>query len=270
MDSSCDNRLMIGRIGFDVLSFQEALSRVMLLATSTRGAYVVTPNVDHVVRAEHDGSFARIANEADLVLADGMPLIWASRLLDRKLPMRIAGSDLAPAVCDAAASLGLSVFLLGGMPGEADLAAQKLRQKNPSLQVVGTVCPPFGFEHDAEECARIVELINQAKPSIVLVGVGSPKQEHWIYTWRDRLDAGVLIGVGATIGFMAGTLRRAPRMMQKIGAEWIYRLSQEPGRLVGRYVKDFEIFSIVVRTWFQSRKGQGAQDAKRRLATKSS
>lgn len=253
MDNARRETLRIGRIGFDLVDFDQAVARVMDLAGSGRGAYVVTPNTDHVVRAEKDPDFVRICHAADLVLADGMPLVWASRWLPQRLPMRIAGSDLAPRICAEAARLGLGVFLLGGMPGEAEKATDVLHASYPDLKVVGTLCPPFGFEQDQEECQRIVSAINRVRPALVLVGVGSPKQERWIDAWRDKLDCGVLLGVGATIGFMAGTLRRAPVLMQKTGTEWLFRMSQEPQRLVGRYARDLAILAIVFRTWREAR-----------------
>lgn len=240
-------RLSIGPLAFDPLTMEEALARVMAMAQERRRAYVVTPNVDHVVRAEKDAEFVRICHDADLVVADGMPIVWASRLLPKSLPMRVAGSDLAPLVCAAAAHRGLSVFLLGGMPGEAERAGANLKAKHPGFELAGAYSPPFGFEHDMLECQRILDLLNASRADIILVGVGSPKQEKWIYKWRSQIDCGVLLGIGATIGFMAGTLKRAPRLMQRTGLEWLYRLSQEPRRLLGRYVKDLRFVVILWR-----------------------
>lgn len=250
---STSDRLKLGKLAFDPLTMDEALSRVIAVARERRAAYVVTPNVDHVVRAETDSDFVAICHAADLVVADGMPLVWASRLFSRPLPMRVAGSDLAPLVCAEAARQGMSVFLLGGMPGEAEKAGVHLKTKYPGFQLSGTYSPPFGFEHDMAECQRIIGMLNAARADIVLVGVGSPKQEKWIYQWRRQIDCGVLLGIGATIGFMAGTVKRAPALMQRTGLEWVHRLSQEPRRLMGRYARDLRFFPIIAQCLWEAR-----------------
>jgi N-acetylglucosaminyldiphosphoundecaprenol N-acetyl-beta-D-mannosaminyltransferase len=255
LKSRDDSRFKLGQIAFDVLGFQDAVTHILALSRTRSGAFVVTPNVDHVVRAEHDPAFSKIVDEADLVLADGMPVLWASHFLGRPLPERIAGSDMTLRLCAEAARLGHSIYLLGGRPGEADLAAHRLQQAYPSLSIVGRYCPPFGFENDMSLCAQIAGRIKQVSPDIVFVGVGSPKQEKWIYAWRLFLDAGVLLGVGATIGFMAGTVKRAPYWMQRLGLEWLHRLVQEPRRLYRRYFRDLAFFPIVLRQWRRNRLG---------------
>lgn len=248
-------RVRIGKLAIDAVSFDAALERMVDLAANARGAYVVTPNADHVVRAEKDPSFVAICDDADLVLADGMPLLWAAALQGSPLPAKVSGSDVMPALCRRAAERGLKVFLLGGVGTEAEVAAENLRAASPGLQVAGTYSPPFGFENDAAECRRIVDLVNASGAHIVFVGVGSPKQEQWIARWRTELEAGVLLGVGISIAFAAGTRRRAPRLMQKTGTEWLFRLAQEPRRLAGRYLRDFQIFSIALRGAWRARLG---------------
>jgi len=248
-------RVRIGKLALDPLSFDAALDRMIDLAKNARGAYVVTPNADHVVRAEHDPGFVAICDEADLVLADGMPLLWAAALQGSPLPAKVSGSDVMPALCRRAAAHGLKVFLLGGLGAEAAIAAENLRAASPGLHVAGTYSPPFGFEQDAAECRRIVDLVNASGAHIIFVGVGSPKQERWIARWRTELQAGVLLGVGISIAFAAGTRRRAPRLMQKTGTEWLFRLAQEPRRLAGRYLRDFQIFAIALRGAWRARLG---------------
>jgi N-acetylglucosaminyldiphosphoundecaprenol N-acetyl-beta-D-mannosaminyltransferase len=240
-------RFRLGRLALDRVTRGEAVAAAVALAEAGRSAYVVTPNADHVVRAETDDDFVKICEGADLVLADGMPVVWASRLLGEPLPERVTGSDLMPALCAAAADAGLSIYLLGGMPGEAEAAAANLCARHPALRVAGTYCPPFGFEHDEAECRRIVGRINAVAPAFVFVGVGSPKQEKWIAAWRHELRCGVLLGIGITIAFLAGTVKRAPPWMQKTGTEWLYRLIQEPQRLFKRYAHDLAIVGIVLR-----------------------
>jgi N-acetylglucosaminyldiphosphoundecaprenol N-acetyl-beta-D-mannosaminyltransferase len=246
-------RFRLGKLDIHALAFDEAIDRIITLAKTSRGAYVVTPNADHVVRAESDSSFVALCAGADLVLADGMPVVWAGRLMGQPVE-KISGSDLTPRLCAAAARAGTSVFLMGGMPGDAEGAAARLRHEHPALQIAGTYCPPFGFEHDQAECEKIVAMINASGARILFVGVGSPKQEAWIGRHRDQLACGVSIGVGITISFLAGTTRRAPKFMQRTGTEWIYRLLQEPGRLAGRYARDFAIIPIALRSILASRR----------------
>lgn len=241
------SRFQLGRLAFDRLSLSAAVRAVLQLARRGQCAYVVTPNADHVVRAEADQEFVRICTGADLVLADGMPVVWAARWLGDPLPERVAGSDLMPALCAAAAAEGLSIYLLGGLPGEAEKAVANLRARHPTLMVAGVDCPPFGFEHDAAASRLIVERINAVAPALVFVGVGSPKQEKWIAAHRHELRCGVLLGIGITIAFLAGTVRRAPVLMQQTGLEWLYRLVQEPRRLIRRYARDAAIIGIVWR-----------------------
>ncbi len=252
-------RFRLGSLAFDRLSFAEAVRATLDLARAGKSAYVVTPNADHVVRAESDAAFVAICAGADLVLADGMPVVWAARLLGEPLPGRVAGSDLMPALCAAAAAAApaevLSVFFLGGLPGEAEKAAKNVGARHPALVVAGLYSPPFGFETDEAECRRIVARINAVAPALVFVGVGSPKQEAWIAAWRAELRCGVLLGIGITIAFLAGTVKRAPVLMQKTGTEWLFRLIQEPRRLAARYAKDLAIVGIVVREWRRRRAG---------------
>lgn len=241
----------ISGIEVDNLTFAEAVSRIIALAREHRSQYVVTPNADHIVKLQKDSAFRDVYRDAALVVADGMPLLWASRWLGTPLKERITGADLLPYLCAQAAQHGLSVYLLGAPPGVAQQAADKLSARHPSLKIVGVYSPPFGFEHDPAECQRIVEQINRCEPAILFVGVGCPKQEFWIANYRHLLKTGVMLGVGAAIAFAAGTEKRAPLFMQKTGLEWLYRLAQDPKRLTRRYLEDFTFFLIVYREWRQ-------------------
>lgn len=245
--------LTLGHARIHRYSFAEAIDRIIDLTNQGHGHFVVTPNADHVVRLEKDVDYQKIIATADVVLADGMPLVWASRLLKKPLPERITGADLLPALCAAAAHAGKSVFFLGGLPGEAEEAVRRLQAMHPTLRVAGIYCPPFGFEHDPRENAHILDLLNTSKPDLVFVGVGSPKQEKWIANHRYHSHVGVFLGVGMSIGFAAGTHKRAPVWMQKSGLEWIHRLVSEPRRLLKRYTSDFYIFVIIAREWLRQR-----------------
>ena len=229
--------------------FAEAVDLLMELAHGDRPAYVVTANVDHMVRFSKDPDVRPLYTEADLVVADGMPLIWASRLLGTPLPQRVAGSDLFPALSARAANEDASVFLLGGAPGTARRAAEILQARHPKLRVAGTFCPDFGFEKDPAQAARVVDAVRAAKPDILFVGLGSPKQERWIVANRFACGARLSIGVGISFSFLCGDVVRAPRWMQRAGLEWAHRLIQEPQRLWKRYlVQDMTFFALVARS----------------------
>ena len=218
--------------------FGEAVDLLVDLATGDRCTYAVTANVDHLVRCSRAPELRPLYDEADLCVADGMPLIWASRLLGAPLPERVAGSDLFPALCSRAAELGLRVFFLGGAPDVAKAAAECLTDRDPRLQVAGTYCPPFGFENDPAENNRIIATVRDAAPDMLFVGLGSPKQEKWIVANRQACGARLSLGVGISFSFACGHVRRAPRWMQRAGMEWLHRMVQEPGRLTKRYLVD--------------------------------
>ena len=201
-----------------------------------RGGVVVTPNLDHLRRCVRDLHFGALVAEADLVVADGMPLVWASRLQRTPLPERVAGSNLISSLSKSAAAAGRSVFLLGGAEGTAAGAAEILRKRHPELKVVGTFCPQIGFESRPRQMAEIVQMLAAAKPDIVFVALGSPKQEHLIAKLKPSLNSAWWLGVGVSFSFLTGHVKRAPMWMQKAGIEWLHRLSQEPRRLFRRYI----------------------------------
>lgn len=198
--------------------------------------YAVTPNAHHIVEINKNRELRRIYEGADLVLPDGVSLLWASRLLGTPLRERVAGSDLFPRLCAAAAEYGYRVFLLGGEPGVASKAAEQLKRRHPGLRIVGFYSPQFGFESCPEENERIVRMTRESRPDILFVALGFPKQELWIYRYARACRVSIAIGVGAAFDFAAGTRRRAPRWMQRVGLEWLFRLLQEPRRLWYRYL----------------------------------
>jgi N-acetylglucosaminyldiphosphoundecaprenol N-acetyl-beta-D-mannosaminyltransferase len=242
-------KLRLGYANIDVVDQKEALQRAVNFARQSPCRFVVTPNSDHIVQLETREDLRRVYEAAHLVVADGMPLVWGSRLLGKPLPERVTGSELMPALCAEAARLGLRVYLLGGPPGVAELAKARLEERYPGLRVCGTDCPPLGFEKSPELESRILQKIQAATPDIVFVALGAPKQELWMHRSAPLLKSGVLLGIGAALEFCAGTVRRAPIWMQKIGAEWIFRLCQEPRRLARRYLRDTEILLIIFREW---------------------
>jgi len=201
-----------------------------------RGGVVVTPNLDHLRRCVHDMRFGALVAEADLVVADGMPLVWASRLQGSPLPERVAGSDLISSLSAGAAERGRKIFMLGGAPGTAEKAAHVLRTRHPNIKIVGTYCPRMGFEKSEEGWQKIIDAVAPSAADIIYVALGSPKQELLIERVRKYLPNAWWLGVGNSFSFLCGEVRRAPRWMQKRGLEWIHRLVQEPRRLFRRYI----------------------------------
>ena len=243
----------IASVRIDNVSFSEAVARIEELITRRRTAFVVTPNVDHVVRLERDESFRTIYQNASLVLADGVPLLWAARFLGTPFQEKISGSDLLPRLCGVAAEKGYQLFFLGGRPGAAEKAADNLRRIYPEIKITGIYSPPMGFEKDHTELEKINGMIKKAAPDLLFVGLGSPKQEKWIYANKEICKVPVSIGIGVSFEFMAGIVKRAPRWMQKIGLEWLWRLAMEPVRLWRRYLGDTVFFWLIIRQKLKSK-----------------
>jgi N-acetylglucosaminyldiphosphoundecaprenol N-acetyl-beta-D-mannosaminyltransferase len=226
-------RLRLGHICLDPLTFASALDEIERLVKMGEGGAVFTPNVDHVVNADRDVDLRRAYEAADLCLADGKPLVWASRLLGWPLPEKISGADLILPLAERAAANGWRVYLLGAGPGVAERAA-KLLHRQYGTDVVGTDAPLV--EADGTCPDRVVARIRTAQPHLVLVALGAPKQELFIHRMADDLRPAVGLGIGAGIDFIAGTVRRAPWWMSEAGMEWLYRLGKEPRRMWRRYL----------------------------------
>ena len=213
--------------------------------------YVVTPNVDHAVLLQENEALKSAYKDSDLVLADGHPIVWASRLLRRALPERVPGSDLVPRLLAEKFDKPLRVFLLGAAPGVGKRAAEKIEEQYSDVEVVGAYSPPLGFEHDEDENEMILGRILLANPDLLVVGLGAPKQELWVHRHREKINAPVALCVGATIDFLAGEKQRAPQWMRSTGVEWVHRMCSEPKRLVKRYAKDAWIFpQLVLQQWW--------------------
>ena len=250
-------RVELFGVEIDPLRMDQAVAQIFawVEAATGRCQFVVTPNVDHVVMLRHQDGLRAAYQDAGMVLVDGAPVLWSSRLLRRPLPERVAGSDLVPALFSAAtAQRRLRVYLLGAGPGVADRAAANIRRQWPEVQVVGTYSPPLGFERDDTENAAILDRIAAARPDVLIVGLGAPKQELWVHRHRSRLAAKVALCVGATIDFLAGERSRAPVWMRDVGLEWLYRVASEPRRLTVRYAKDAWVFpQLLAREWWRQR-----------------
>ena len=232
----------------DNLTMDEAIENINGLILKRAPSYVVTPNVDHIVKLEKDEELRKVYADADLILTDGMPLIWISKLKSNPIKEKVSGSDLFPRVCKLAADKGYSVFLLGAAEGVAKKAADNLKIEYPKLNISGTYSPSYGFENNIDEINYIISMINKAKPDILAVGLGAPKQEKFIYKYKNELNVPVSLAIGASIDFEAGNVDRAPKWMQNHGLEWLYRLCKEPKRMFKRYlIDDLKIFNIALK-----------------------
>lgn len=227
----------VGAVTLDALTEAGAVDMVRQGWRDSRGGHIVTANVDITRLVARDPEAARLVAAATLVVADGMPLVWASRLQGTALPERVTGASLVPSLCEAAAADGRSVFLLGGDPGVPEQAARTLQARNPGLRIAGTNSPPFGFEHSEIGVSQIVAAVAAAAPDLVFVGLGFPKQEHLIERLREAVPHAWYLGCGAGIAMAAGQFRRAPAHLQRLGLEWIHRLALEPRRLARRYLR---------------------------------
>jgi N-acetylglucosaminyldiphosphoundecaprenol N-acetyl-beta-D-mannosaminyltransferase len=252
---------LVGILGvpFHQLNLDEAVESVDRMVARRGTHYIVTPNVDFLVKSQRDPALHRILVNADLVLCDGMPILWASRWLGDPIPSRVTGSDLVPRLIERATERGWRIFILGGGPGVAAEAARRIEASHPALQKIGHFCPPHSSleEMDNDEIARRVRA---ARPDLLIVCFGCPKQEKWMWQNVGGLGVPVAIGAGATVDFLANKVARAPVWMRRTGVEWLFRLLQEPRRLASRYADDLlHFFPAVARQrWYQRRRQSGA------------
>lgn len=237
-------RVRIAGLDFDALAEHEVLDRILGDLAEDQGGWVATPNVDICRRARKDASARDLVRRASLVVADGMPLIWAARLGGGELPERVTGSSLIMSLSAAAARHGRSIYLLGGEPGVPERAAAELSRRFTGLRVAGTDAPPPGFDRSPDGLDAVRTRLAAAEPDIVFVGLGFPKQERVIAALAPEVPATWFVGCGAAIPFAAGALPRAPGWMQRAGLEWLFRLLSEPRRLFRRYLVDDLPFAL--------------------------
>ena len=233
----------------DNLTMGEAINETDRLICERKHAYIVTPNMDHIVLMEKDLLFKEIYENADLILTDGKPLLWIAKSLGTPIKEKISGSDFFPEMCKLAAKNGYKIYILGAAEGVAAKAAENLKNKYKGLQIAGTYSPPIGFEKDKDEVKSIIDKINVSGADILAVALGSPKGEKFIYRIRDRIEVALSISIGATIDFEAGNVKRAPKWMSNVGLEWLYRITQDPGRLIKRYWDDATSIVPIVRKY---------------------
>lgn len=238
-------RIKFMNTDIDNLTMAETLNEIEKLIQKKNCSYVVTPNVDHIVRLEKDEELQKVYKNASLILTDGKPLIWISKWYKTPIKEKISGSDLFPRVCQLAANKNYTMYFLGAAEGVADTAARNLMKKYPGLNIVGTYSPPFGFEKNEQEMNKIKTQIQDVHPDILIVGLGCPKQEKFMYYHCKELGVPISFGLGASIDFEADNIKRAPKWMSNHGLEWLYRFSKEPKRLFKRYfVDDLKIIQV--------------------------
>lgn len=232
----------------DNLTMQETLQAINQLIQENKSAYVVTPNVDHIVQLETNRELQEVYKNAALILTDGKPLLWIANWYGTPIKEKISGSDLFPLLCNMAAAKGYKMFFLGAAEGVAKRAAENLTMKYKGLQVVGTYSPPFGFENNKNEMDKIKNMIKASKPDILIVGLGCPKQEKYMYHHCKELGVPISFGLGASFDFEAGNIKRAPRWMANHGLEWLFRITQDPKRMAKRYlVDDRKILGLAIK-----------------------
>ncbi|HZK74317.1 MAG TPA: WecB/TagA/CpsF family glycosyltransferase [Clostridia bacterium] len=239
----------------------KAVQVILDAADAGLGHWTITANLDHLRRYRREPIAKSLIDGADMVVADGMPLIWASRLAGTPLPERVAGSSMVWSICEAMSARGQSLFLLGGDAGVADRAAKVFQDRYPDLKIVGTTCPPVGFEYDERELDRIQAQVTEAAPQVVFVALGFPKQDLLIRSMRSSLTGASFVGVGISLSYATGDISRPPRWICQLGLEWAYRLSQEPTRrLYRRYLVNglpFGMRLMISATRRRVRRGSG-------------
>lgn len=230
------------------VSMYETIQAIDTFIQQKKKSYIVAINVDVVMKIEKDTYLKEITDQADMVLVDGKPLIWISKIHKRPVKAKISGSDLVPKLCEEAGTKGYTIFFIGGKDGIAEQAKLRLEKQMPDIRIVGTYAPPLGFEKDQQELDKINRMISDVHPDLLIACFGCPKQEKWIYENYQKYDATVSVCAGATVDFLAGNVKRAPKWMSDHGLEWFYRFLQEPKRMFKRYfVDDVKILGLVMK-----------------------
>ena len=234
-------------VGFDALSPDEALDRASELVDGFGCKYAVTPNPEIVWLARKQPQLKEALNGADLVVPDGIGIVYAARILGRPLPARIPGIELASGLLKRLAETGGSVYLLGAKPGVAERAAKRLREQYPGLVIAGTGDGYF------REDGPVIERINACKPRVLFVCLGFPRQELWMFQHRDQINASLMLGLGGSMDVFAGDVKRAPESWRRLNLEWFYRLVTQPSR-IGRMLK-LPVFLLSV-VWERLKNGK--------------
>jgi N-acetylglucosaminyldiphosphoundecaprenol N-acetyl-beta-D-mannosaminyltransferase len=253
-----ESRVSLMGLDFDALTESEAVATILASLEAGQGGWVVTPNLEYLRAYQFADEVQQQFDSADLVVPDGMPLLWASRLKNEPLPGRVAGSDLIWSLSRAAARRGASLLFLGGEPGTAEAAAERLQTEFPGLVVSGAICPPRGFEQDPKTVAGLAREAAALRPDIVFVGLPLAKHLVTSQALRRELPHAWVIGVGVSFSFVSGHIERAPGWLQRLGLEWVHRLAQEPRRLFRRYLVEGIPFALRLLTYSALARGMSA------------
>ncbi|SBS75850.1 WecB/TagA/CpsF family glycosyl transferase (modular protein) [uncultured Mycobacterium sp.] len=237
-------RTEVGGIVFDNLTEDDVVGTVRRAWTAGEGGSIIPVNVDVARAADRSAEFAEVIARGSLVIADGMPLVWAARLKGKRLPERVAGSSLVFSLSNAAADAGKTVYLFGGAVGVPEQAVDALAARFAKLRIAGTLSPEFGFDKTEEGLRQAVSAVVTAAPDLVFVGLGFPRQELFIEQLRQELPNTWFLACGGGIAMAAGVVRRASPVMQRLGFEWVHRLALEPRRLARRYLRDDLPFAL--------------------------
>ncbi|HQO34984.1 MAG TPA: WecB/TagA/CpsF family glycosyltransferase [bacterium] len=240
------DRVEILGVDLDPVTQEEAVECALDFVEEGGPHQIWTPSISHLMLCRRDPDFAKVSRDADLVVADGMPVVWMSRLNRTPLPERVTGADLLPVLCEAAAGRGYRVFFLGAAEGVADEVARRMSETCPGLVVAGTCSPPVNFENDPAENERTMRRVVESKPDILFVALGTPRQEKWIQRYREQLGIPVMIGVGAAFNFAAGRERRAPVWLQQWGLESLWRMIRRPREILGRILRNAPLFFLLM------------------------
>lgn len=228
------------------VTMDETINEIERMIEQKEKSYIIAINVDVVMKIEEDEDLRNITNNANMVLVDGKPLMWIAKMKKNPIKEKISGSDLVPKLCEVSNEKGYKIFILGGKDGIAEQAKAKLEKQYKNINIVGTYAPPIGFENDEDELNIINKMINDANPDLLFACLGCPKQEKWIAKNIDKYNAIVSICAGATVDFLAGNVKRAPKWVSNCGLEWFYRFLQEPRRLFKRYfIDDIKIIKLI-------------------------
>jgi N-acetylglucosaminyldiphosphoundecaprenol N-acetyl-beta-D-mannosaminyltransferase len=249
-------------VPFAPWTLAQTVDGVERLVEAGRPIYFLTINLHSAMLATENTAFRAAIDSAAFVVADGMPLVWASWLRPVRLPERVTGADLFPALCERAALKGYRVFFLGGPPGVGAAAAAAFQARFPGLHVSGVESPPYGQTTPEEEEA-LLQRIRLARPHLLFAAFSQPKGEIWLLRNSPALEGTVCVQIGASLDFAAGRISRAPRWMQRAGLEWVFRLSREPRRLIGRYARNaaFVARMLMADCRVQNRNGQHQRGA---------
>jgi N-acetylglucosaminyldiphosphoundecaprenol N-acetyl-beta-D-mannosaminyltransferase len=255
-----NDRVMVWGVPFVPWTMAQTVAAISDLIREGRPSHFVTANTHYVMLSDRDPALRAINNNAAFIVADGMPIVWASRWGASPLPERVAGSDLIFELSAEAAAKGYRLFFLGGGQGVAEEAGRRLTALYPGLQVVGAVCPPFGQWTPADD-AELINRIRSARPDVLITALAMPKADYWLTANLEKLEVPVVFNCGAAVDFAAGNVRRAPPLLRSTGLEWAYRLWLEPRRLIGRYVSNAWFIARMIANDLRNgvwRKGQAS------------